>query len=272
MLIATSLLTFPPIDPVLIEIGPLAIRWYALAYLAGIMGGYYYIGWLNKRLSPAPLLNKKQLDDLIVWAVLGIMLGGRLGYVLFYKADYYFNHPQEILAVWQGGMSFHGGLLGVIVAFYLFARRQKASYLRLMDLVACAAPMGLFFGRIANFINGELYGRVASCSLCMVFPYGGSSPRHPSQLYEAAFEGASLFVLLLLLRLFSSLPQRVGALSGVFLMGYALARISIEQFRQPDAHLGFLLAGLTMGQLLSLPMALIGLYLLLNSRKMPRAQ
>ena len=269
MLFSAELLIYPTIDPVLFEIGPIAIRWYALAYLAGIVGGYYYIGWLNRRQS-VPLLTQKQLDDLIVWAVLGIMLGGRLGYVLFYKPDYYLANPSEIPAIWQGGMAFHGGLLGVIAAFYLFARRAKIAYLRLMDVVACAAPIGLFFGRAANFINAELYGRVSDCAVCMVFPYAGSAPRHPSQLYEAALEGAVLFALLMLLRCRSRLAEKAGALSGAFLLGYASARFGVEFFREPDAYLGFLAAGLTMGQWLCLPMALIGLYLLL--RPMARAK
>ena len=260
---ALSLLTFPNIDPVLIELGPLAIRWYALAYLAGIMGGYTYIGRLNARLSP-PLLTKKHLDDMIVWAVLGIILGGRLGYVLFYKPDYYLSHLSEIPMIWQGGMAFHGGMLGVMVSFYLFARRYNLSYLRLMDLIACAAPIGLFFGRLANFINGELYGRASDCAICMIFPHGGEFPRHPSQLYQAAMEGLALFALLFILRRYTLLSQKSGALAGVFLLGYAAARTIAELFRQPDAHLGFLSFGLTMGQWLSLPMALLGLYLLLK--------
>ncbi len=261
-----SLLTYPQIDPILFEIGPLAIRWYALAYLAGILLGYEYIKRLNAKASP-PLMNPKQCEDIILWAILGIMLGGRLGYVFFYKADYYLSHPNEILAVWQGGMAFHGGLLGIIAAFYLFARKYKLSYLRLMDMIACAAPIGLFFGRIANFINGELFGRVSDCAICMVFPHGGEQPRHPSQLYDAALEGLMLFILLFVLRHFTKIHQRAGALAGIFLLEYSFARIVVEYFREPDAHLGFIASGLTMGQLLSLPMAALGLYLLLNSMK-----
>jgi phosphatidylglycerol:prolipoprotein diacylglycerol transferase len=261
-----TLLTYPTIDPVLIQLGPLAIRWYALAYLAGIMGGYYYISALNARLSPK-FLTKKHLDDMIVWAVLGIILGGRLGYVLFYKPDYYAANLSEIPMIWQGGMAFHGGMLGVIVAFYLFTRRYHLSYLRLMDPIACAAPIGLLFGRLANFINGELYGRISDCAICMIFPHAGPDPRHPSQLYQAALEGLALFIVLMLLRRYSPLGQKPGALAGVFLLGYAAARSIAEFFREPDAHLGFLSFGLTMGQWLSLPMALLGLYLLLKPTK-----
>ncbi len=164
----------------------------------------------------------------------------------------------------MAGMAFHGGMLGVMVSFYLFARRYSVPYLRLMDLIACATPIGLFFGRLANFINGELYGRVSGCAICMIFPYGGELPRHPSQLYQATMEGMALFVLLFVLRRYTPLGQKPGALAGVFLLGYATARTIAELFREPDAHLGFLSFGLTMGQWLSLPMALLGLYLLLK--------
>lgn len=260
------LIPFPDIDPVLVEIGSLAIRWYALAYMAGILLGYYHIRQINQALA-VPVLSKKQLEDLILWAVVGILLGGRLGYTLFYKPDYYLANPSEILMVWQGGMAFHGGLLGVIVAFYAFARTQKLNYLRLMDLVACAAPIGLFFGRVANFINGELYGRATDVSWAMIFPHGGDVPRHPSQLYQAGLEGLALFVLLWLLRTRTSLGSRPGGLAGVFLIGYGLARGFVEFFRAPDAHLGLLWLDLSMGQLLCLPMIAIGLYLLFTSRK-----
>lgn len=263
---AFALIPFPSIDPVLIEIGPLAIRWYALAYLAGILLGYVYIKWLNAKMHP-PLLDKKQTEDLIVWAILGIMLGGRLGYVLFYKPGYYLAHPEDIFALWQGGMAFHGGLVGVILAFYLFARRQGIAYLKLMDLIACAAPIGLFFGRIANFINGELYGRITDSPLGVVFPHGGPLPRHPSQLYEAVLEGLLLFVLLFVLRRHTAIAQRPGALSGMFLVGYGSARAFVELFRQPDAHLGFIWMQLTMGQLLCLPMLAVGGYVLLRARR-----
>lgn len=261
-----SLLHFPAIDPVLIQIGPLAVRWYALAYLAGVVGGYFYIKWLNRCLAP-PLLTAKQQEDMIAWAILGIILGGRLGYVLFYKPEYYLLNLDEVAMIWQGGMAFHGGLLGVIVSFYLFARRYQLSYLRLMDLIACAAPIGLFFGRLANFINGELFGRVAECSVCMVFPHGGPLPRHPSQLYEAVLEGLTLFIILWVLRRYTSLDKRPGVLSGIFLIGYGSARAFVELFREPDAHLGFVFMQLTMGQILCLPMLLIGLYLVATSKK-----
>lgn len=259
MFLSAAIWSYPDVDPVLIEIGPLAIRWYALSYIAGIVLGFYYIKRLNHYSAP-PLIPTKPLENMMVWAILGIILGGRLGYVLFYKPEYYLSHVSEALAIWHGGMSFHGGLLGVIFAFYLFARQYNISYLRLMDLIACAAPIGLFFGRLSNFINGELFGRISDVPWAMVFPHGGPEPRHPSQLYEAGLEGLSLFIILFLCVHYTSLRQRAGALSGIFLVGYGCARAFVELFRQPDAHLGFIAAHLTMGQLLCVPMVLAGLY------------
>ncbi len=264
-------LSFPDIDPVALELGPVVIRWYALAYLAGILLGWAYIRWHLKRMASPPL-NAKQLEDLIVWAVLGIMLGGRLGYVLFYNAPYYMEHPDQILMVWQGGMAFHGGMLGLIGAFYLFCRRHGLAFLRVLDLTALAAPIGLFFGRLANFINGELYGRVTDSPLGMMFPNGGPYPRHPSQLYEAVFEGLLLFVVLLVAARYGKTLQRPGCIGGMFLAGYGLARFSVEFFREPDAQLGLLIMNLSMGQLLSLPMILLGGYLIARSRRLPVAE
>ncbi len=256
---------FPDIDPVAIHLGSFAIRWYSLAYMAGIILGWQVIARENMRRSLVNL-TKSALDDMIVWAVLGIVLGGRLGYVLFYKPEHYLQYPLEILHVWEGGMSFHGGLLGTILAFYLFCRKRKINFLGLMDLVACAAPIGLFFGRIANFINGELYGRVTDAYVGMVFPHGGSLPRHPSQLYEAALEGVLLFIIMMLLLKKTDARDKAGKLSGMFLILYGLARIICEYFREPDSFLGFLYAGTTMGQLLSLPMIVIGLYLVTRKK------
>lgn len=264
-MLSLSLLTYPAIDPVLIQIGPIAIRWYALAYIAGILLGAQLLKRMNR--SDKPLMNAKQLEDLILWAVIGIILGGRLGYVLFYKPDYYLENLSEIPAIWHGGMAFHGGLLGVIVAFYGFAKRNKIDYLRLMDQVACVAPIGLFFGRIANFINGELYGRVSDVSWAMVFPHGGPFARHPSQLYQAALEGGVLFIILMVLLKYTNLSSRRGFLAGVFLVGYGCARAFVECFREPDAQLGFLFAHLTMGQLLCVPMIMVGALLIAQSRK-----
>lgn len=262
-MLALQLLPYPDIDPVLIEVGPLAVRWYALSYLAGIILGYLFVRWLDRG-QRLRLLSNKQTEDMMLWAVIGIMLGGRLGYAFFYKPEYFLSHPQEILAVWKGGMAFHGGLIGIILAFYGFAKRHAVPYLPLMDRIACAAPIGLFFGRLANFINGELYGRIADCAHCMVFPGGGPFARHPSQLYEALLEGLALFAVLNCLRAYTSIAQRPGSLSGLFLLGYGAARFVAEQFREPDAHLGFIWGEMTMGQLLSVPMLLLGIFLMIK--------
>lgn len=253
-------ISYPAIDPILIELGPFAIRWYALAYIAGLLLGWRYIVVLTR--LPQPPLDRQDVDDFIVWATFGVILGGRLGYTLFYRPDHYLAHPVEILFVWQGGMSFHGGLLGVVVAVWWFSLRRGLDTFGVGDYVACAAPIGLFFGRIANFINAELFGRTTDVAWAMVFPGGGPLPRHPSQLYEALLEGALLFVLLTILVRKESLRMRRGTLFGTFLVGYSIARAFAELFREPDAHIGFLVAGATMGQLLSVPVFLFGLYLL----------
>ncbi|NQV46218.1 MAG: prolipoprotein diacylglyceryl transferase [Rhodospirillaceae bacterium] len=258
-------LPFPNIDPVIFEIGPLAIRWYSLAYIAGLMLGWRYM--LHQSEKPPQAATREDVDDFLVWATLGVVLGGRLGYVIFYNFSFYLQNPLAALQVWQGGMSFHGGVLGVVAAGWLFVRKRSIPALRFADMIAGAAPIGLFFGRIANFINGELFGRVSDVPWAMVFPRGGLSPRHPSQLYEAALEGALLFVVLWALSRNETVRNRPGIITGVFLAGYALARASIEMFRQPDAHLGFLAAGLTMGQWLSLPMLLGGVYLIIRARR-----
>jgi phosphatidylglycerol:prolipoprotein diacylglycerol transferase len=207
------------------------------------------------------------VDDFVTWTTLGIILGGRLGYVLFYRPGYYITAPWEALYVWQGGMSFHGGMLGVVLAALWFCRRQGLRPLRFGDRVAPVVPIGLGLGRLANFINGELWGRVTDVPWAMVFPTGGPEPRHPSQLYQAAMEGVLLFVLLNILVRIPGLREREGFVTGAFLAGYGLARLVGEVFRQPDAHLGFLFAGATMGQILSLPMILAGGWLMLRARR-----
>ena len=253
-------LPYPEIDPVLLQLGPLAIRWYALAYIAGLLLGWRYVLRLNK--GPGHLVENRQVDDLLVWMTFGVILGGRFGYVVFYNLEHYLAEPLEALMVWRGGMSFHGGVLGVAVALALFARRHKLPALRLADLVMPAVPIGLFFGRVANFINGELYGRTSDVAWAMVFPHDRDQlPRHPSQLYEAMLEGALLFLVLGWLAWRTSAYQRPGLLIGIFLIGYALSRGFVELFRQPDLGIGFLAGGSTMGQWLSLPMLLAGLAL-----------
>lgn len=257
-------IAFPAIDPVLVEIGPVVIRWYALAYVAGLLLGVRALGRLMER---APVLGtREQADDYLLWAVLGVVLGGRIGYVLFYNFDYFLQNPSAALAVWKGGMSFHGGLLGVIVASWAFAKKRGLPVLAFGDRVACVAPIGLFFGRMANFINGELFGRVTDVPWAVVFPRGGPLGRHPSQIYEALLEGVLLFTILFVLSRREQILARPGTLIGVFLVGYGLARSTVELFRQPDAHLGFLSLGLTMGQWLSVPMILIGLVLMVRAK------
>jgi phosphatidylglycerol:prolipoprotein diacylglycerol transferase len=261
-------ITYPEIDPVLVQLGPFAIRWYALAYIAGLV-----IGWqILRRIceQPPKLLSPAKIDDFLLWAALGVILGGRLGYVLFYKPLFYVEHPLAIFTLWEGGMSFHGGLLGVVAAILLFAWRNKVDPLMLADLMAIVTPIGLFFGRLANFINGELWGRPTDVAWAMIFPRGGPLPRHPSQLYQAFFEGVVLFVVLLIVwRLFDG-RRRPGLLTGVFCLGYGIARIVGELFREPDAHLGYLWGPLTMGMLLSLPLVIFGGWLIVRAERRPR--
>lgn len=262
-------LPFPAIDPVIFEIGPLVIRWYSLAYIFGLLLGWRLMRRLSHRVVKSVTL--VDVDDFLMWATFGVILGGRLGYVLFYRFDYYMDDPMGIFAVWQGGMSFHGGFAGVAIATFLFARKRSIPLLIFSDILACAAPIGLFFGRIANFINGELFGRVSDVPWAMVFPRGGPEARHPSQLYEATLEGALLFIILIILSRLQFTKSHPGILSGVFILGYASARAVVELFREPDAHLGFLTAGATMGQWLSLPMIAFGAVVLLYAIRHERS-
>ncbi|MDJ0893686.1 MAG: prolipoprotein diacylglyceryl transferase [Alphaproteobacteria bacterium] len=259
---------FPDIDPVLVRLGPIAIHWYAIAYLCGLLLGWRYMYYLNRH--PPTALSKPELDDLLVWMMLGVVVGGRLGYVLFYNPIYYLQHPVEIVFLQRGGMSFHGGLLGVIGVMIWFSRRRNMGFYVLSDLVAAATPIGLFLGRIANFINGELFGRVTDAPWGVLFPRGGPLPRHPSQLYEAALEGLILFILLFYLARFTEARQRPGLISGVFLAWYGAARILVELVREPDGHIGYLLGGITMGQILSLPALLFGAWLIMRALRGPR--
>jgi len=250
---------FPDIDPILFQIGPFAIRWYALAYIAGLILGWRY------------LMRLAQTNA--IWGAgggggggargggggLGVILGGRVGYVLFYNLGYYLSNPGDILAVWQGGMSFHGGFLGVVGAIYLYARRNKIKLWSLADGVAAVAPLGIFFGRMANYINGELWGRTTDVAWGVIFPTGGALPRHPSQLYEAALEGLVLFALVRFLTHHTKALSRPGIVSGTFFIGYGASRIFVEFFREPDAHIGYLLGPVTQGMVLSVPMILVGI-------------
>jgi len=253
---------YPDIDPILFQWGWIVIRWYALAYIGGLLIGWAVLARLIR--APDAPLDRTQLDDLVVWLTLGIILGGRIGYILFYNLGYYASHPLDILMVWHGGMSFHGGFLGVSAAVLLFARRYKLNPLRISDLLAYVSPIGLFLGRGANFINGELFGRVTDVPWAMVFPRGGTLPRHPSQLYEAVLEGLVLLAVIWAVGRFTRFGRKPGVLTGIFILGYGAARLLVENFRQPDIQLGFLAGGFTMGQILSIPLALFGLYLVLR--------
>jgi phosphatidylglycerol---prolipoprotein diacylglyceryl transferase len=263
-LMVLPVLPFPAINPVLIQLGPLAIRWYALAYIVGIIAGWFYARriiaseslWGGR--APMTVID---FDDFIVWITLGIILGGRTGYVLFYNLPHFIEHPLQIFQLWNGGMSFHGGVLGCCVAIVLFALQRHIPILSLGDVTCAVAPIGLFLGRLANFINGELWGRPTDVPWAMVFPNGGPVPRHPSQLYEATLEGVVLFVVLgLMVR--AGWLKRPGVIAGAFGVGYGIARITCEFFREPDVQLGFLWGGLTMGMLLCIPLILAGLAIL----------
>lgn len=260
---------YPVIDPVAVQIGPIAIRWYALAYLTGLIGGWLYARWVCRR--PPALIAPQHIDDFLTWATPGVVLGGRLGFVLFVRPAYFLDHPLAALKIWQGGMSFHGGLLGVIVAGLIFCRRSRLPFLAFADILACAAPIGLGLGRIANFINNELVGRVATVPWAIVYPGWGPHPRHPSQLYEAGMEGVALFVLLFMLALMEPVRRRLGLLSGVFLLGYGTFRTIAERFREIDVYSGFIGQWITLGQLLSLPMIAAGLFLIHRALNRPLA-
>jgi len=271
------LIKYPVFDPIAISIGPFAIRWYALAYIGGIVIGWLYARSLikNEKLwgGPAPI-SLIQLDDFILWVTLGIILGGRTGYVLFYNLPFFAEHPAEIFELWKGGMSFHGGFMGCVVAVMWFARKNGIPILSLGDITTAVGPIGLFLGRIANFINSELWGRPADPDLpwAMIFPTGGPVPRHPSQLYEAGLEGILLFTVLAVMIRLGAL-KRPGLILGSFITLYACARITGEHFREPDPQLGFLWGGLTMGMLLSLPMVIAGIILIVKAwRQKPANQ
>ena len=260
---------YPVINPIALSLGPFVVRWYALAYIAGLVIGWRYCLWIASQ--PPRVARREDIDDFLVWATLGVILGGRTGYVLFYRPEFYFANPSEILKLWHGGMSFHGGALGVLVAIWFFTRQRKISYFAFSDIIAPAVPIGLFFGRIANFINDELWGRVTDVPWAMVFPSDPQHlPRHPSQLYEATLEGIVLFTVLYFVMRWTDARQRPGVLSGTFLMGYAIARIIGECFRQPDANLGFIFWGITMGQILSVPVLLFGAWLIWRARRQPK--
>lgn len=264
---------FPDIDPVLFQIGPFAIRWYALGYVAGILLGWRYAAGMlkNPRLwsHRPPPATTAQLDDLILWVTLGIIVGGRLGHVLFYTPSVIWTDPLEIVQVWHGGMSFHGGALGFAVAVLGFARKNNVDVLRLLDIAVASGPIGLGLVRIANFINGELWGRPTDVPWGVVFPGAGPLPRHPSQLYEAVLEGLVLFLILRWATHSKKWLNRRGVVLGLGLTFYGVFRIAVETVREPDAYMPNFPLGLTMGMMLSLPMVLAGLFLVWRGRKEP---
>jgi phosphatidylglycerol---prolipoprotein diacylglyceryl transferase len=257
------MLTFPNIDPVAISLGPVKVHWYGLMYLVGFLG-FWWLGKARARQTHG-MVKPEQVGDMLFYAVLGVVLGGRVGYIIFYNFSQFLQDPLVIFRVWQGGMSFHGGLLGVMLAMWFYQRKHGWGFWRIMDFVAPMVPIGLGAGRIGNFINGELWGRVTDLPWGMVFPHGGPMPRHPSQLYEALLEGLVLF---LILWFFSAKPRPAGAVSGLFLVGYGVFRFSVEFIREPDRHIGYLAFDwFTLGMLLTLPMILAGLVIMLWSYK-----
>lgn len=251
---------FEAIDPVIFSIGPLAVRWYGLMYLVGFVAAFYLAKSRMKRIG----WNEDDIGDLLFWGFVGVVAGGRVGYVLFYQFSSFVADPLYLFKIWTGGMSFHGGLIGVLVALWLFARKKTVSFLTVGDFVAPIVPLGLAAGRIGNFINGELWGRVTDVPWAIVFPAAGPEPRHPSQLYQFALEGLALFVLIWL---FSRQPRPTGAVGGLFLAGYGVFRFIVEFARQPDAHLGLNTLGLSQGQMLSMPMILLGFGLIVYAYK-----
>jgi len=254
------MLEYPVIDPIALQIGPLAARWYGIMYAVGFSAAWFLAR--RRAARPGSGWTAMQVDDLITWGVAGVVLGGRIGYVLFYDLAYYLDNPLQILSIWRGGMSFHGGVAGVVLVAWLYGRSIGKPLLAVGDFIAPLVPPGLLAGRLGNFINAELWGRVTDAPWAMVFPTGGPLPRHPSQLYEAALEGLALFVILWV---YSARPRARGAVGGLFLIGYGSFRFLVEFFRQPDAQLGFVAMGwMSMGQVLCLPMIALGLFLMLR--------
>jgi phosphatidylglycerol:prolipoprotein diacylglycerol transferase len=271
LLLPLAALPFPAIDPVIVQIGPIGIHWYGVGYVVGIL----FAWWYARRLASTPRLwrgdtapiRPEDIDDFVVWAAVGVVLGGRIGYVLFYDFARYMANPFDIIALWQGGMSFHGGLLGVTVAMILFARSRGIPVFSMFDIIAAGTPVGLGLVRLTNFINSELWGRPSDVPWAIVFPNGGPEPRHPSQLYEAALEGLVLFAVLWLLVFLARRLKTPGFVAGAFICGYGLSRIFVEFFREPDPQLGYLFGGWTMGMILSTPMVLIGIWAMARARR-----
>tara|TARA_B100000683_G_scaffold149641_1_gene144852 strand:- start:2010 stop:2813 length:804 start_codon:yes stop_codon:yes gene_type:complete len=256
------------INPIAFSIGPIDVYWYGLAYMTGMVLGLFYalkIIELKKEVCKLSI-TKKNIDGVFIWIVFGIIFGARLGYVIFYNFDFYLNNPFLILSLWEGGMSFHGGAIGVIIAIISYSKYNRIPVLETGDIICSVVPIGLFFGRIANFVNGELWGKETNISWGVIFPNAGTNPRHPSQLYEAGLEGLILFIILLILVLINGLKKK-GLVSGTFLFFYSFSRIIIENFREPDTHIGYIFPNITMGMILSLPFLIAGLILIFRSIK-----
>ena len=258
-------------DPVLIDFGILQIRWYSLSYIFGIIIGWIYalriIKLSIKNENNFDSIKTSQFDDFLIYLVVGIVIGGRLGYVIFYNLEYYFENPFEILKIWQGGMSFHGGLLGVVMASITFSYKNEINFFKLTDIIACVAPIGIFLGRIANFINGELYGKISNLPWAVIFPNVDNTPRHPSQIYEAILEGLFLFILINYFALKKKFLYKPGCVSGFFLILYSIFRILSENFREPDVHLGYFFQYFSMGTLLSFITIIFGLFIIIYIKK-----
>jgi phosphatidylglycerol:prolipoprotein diacylglycerol transferase len=274
MLDALALIPYPDIDPTAFQIGPFAVRWYALAYVAGLVFAWWHVRRIAQhRVGGKPIMTKKDVDDLLFWATFGVVLGGRLGYVLFYKPGYYIEHLDEVFSLWKGGMSFHGGLIGVILAMTWIAHSRKLVMLSVYDVAAAATPIGLFLGRMANFVNGELWGRPSDVPWAMVFPTDPDRlPRHPSQIYQGVLEGLLLFAFLWIMRKRTDALSRPGEIGGWFCAGYGVARIIGEFFREPDRHLGYLFGPITMGMVLSIPLIVVGLLFVWRARRRAAAK
>lgn len=259
------MIDFPNINPVIFSVGPFSISWYSLSYVFGVLLGWYYA---NKLIVLYPIgITKKHTEDFISWAIIAIIIGGRLGHVLFYDPAKYLANPIEIIKTYEGGMSFHGGIFGLGIAAYLYCRKNHIIFLSFSDILAIVAPIGLFLGRIANFINAELYGRPANVPWSVIFPYSDGLPRHPSQLYEALLEGLVLFCIMLIFTYKSKSLQKPGKMSGIFLIFYGIFRVSVEFFKEPDIKIGFIFKYFTLGQILCIPMILLGVYLLNSSTR-----
>ena len=257
------LLIHPSINPVIVSFGIIQIRWYGIAYVLGFLLGIYLIKQINQGYQKR--IKNKQIDDFFIWSVIGVILGGRIGYVLFYQTATILTDPINILFIWKGGMSFHGGLIGIIISIFLFSKKYSINFFQLSDLVSSVAPIGLFFGRLANFINVELYGRVTDFPLAMIYPSIDQAPRHPSQLYEAFFEGVLLFIILRYCNKKNYSQNNFGFITSLFLILYGIFRFLIEFLREPDAHIGLVLNSITMGQLLSIPLVIMGVGIYLKT-------